>query len=280
MNKIYLIKDSIERAKAFPEVKIYQITGQCNAAIARNIGAKESSGDVLFFIDGDMEIIPDFFQIVYKNNDLIHGFVSGQFENNYYDVKGNFLYKEDYYSTNIDQYQITTGGLFIIKVDLWNAVNGMNTKYTRSQDIDLGLRLSEKGIKLLRKKELMAKHHTISYNDSIRMWSTLLNCGEFYRVVLLRDHIVNWQFHKKFLRENYTSVFLLIAFIMVFLFEEPMVFLPYFAFIFIRAFINLRKEILRIPSKFFYFIARDVLIWFALFLFWPQKVEKEKYKKL
>ena len=51
--------------KNFNEVKIYIITGKFNAAIARNIGAKEAKGDV-FFIDGDMEILPDFLPLVYN----------------------------------------------------------------------------------------------------------------------------------------------------------------------------------------------------------------------
>ena len=60
--------DSIDRAKNFNEVKIYIITGKFNAAIARNIGAKEAKGDVFFFIDGDMEILPDFLPLVYNEN--------------------------------------------------------------------------------------------------------------------------------------------------------------------------------------------------------------------
>jgi glycosyltransferase involved in cell wall biosynthesis len=35
--------DSIERAKAFDKVKVLLITGECNAAIASNIGAKEAN---------------------------------------------------------------------------------------------------------------------------------------------------------------------------------------------------------------------------------------------
>lgn len=55
---------SIEIAMQFKGIRIFKITGVCNAAIGRNIGAKESKGDVLYFIDGDMEIMPNFLPLV------------------------------------------------------------------------------------------------------------------------------------------------------------------------------------------------------------------------
>lgn len=48
--------NSVNVAKSYEEIKVFQIVGVCNAAIARNVGAKEAKGDILFFIDGDMEI--------------------------------------------------------------------------------------------------------------------------------------------------------------------------------------------------------------------------------
>ena len=80
--------DSIDRAKAFVKTKIFKITGFYNAAIARNIGVEESVGETLFFIDGDMEIRPDFLPLVYNEKDgLKHSFVSGQLKNFNYVAK-------------------------------------------------------------------------------------------------------------------------------------------------------------------------------------------------
>ena len=44
--------DSIERAKKFNNIKIFRLTRDVNAAIARNLGVEKSKGDVLFFILG------------------------------------------------------------------------------------------------------------------------------------------------------------------------------------------------------------------------------------
>ena len=221
--------DSIERAKKFNKVIIFQITGKYNAAIGRNIGANESKGEILFFIDGDMEIIADFLPLVYdEKNGLKYDFVSGQFENNYYDNNGNFLYKENYHSLKNDKYQSTTGGLFIIKKNLWEFVKGMRTKYRRSQDLDLGLNLSKIDVKLLRKKELLAKHHTIAYKDSIRMWKMLVKGFDLYRVVLYRDHYRSFAMHKDYLRTNYSNLFLIFSVFMLIMTSSYFSFLLYF----------------------------------------------------
>jgi len=271
--------NSIEIARGFKEIKIFKITGICNAAIARNIGAKESKGDTLFFIDGDMEIIPEFLPLVYSENiGLKYDFVSGQFENNYYDINGMFLYKENYYTLSKDKYQTTTGGLFLIKEKLWNSVNGMKTKYKANEDLDLGLRLSKIGIKLLRKKELLAKHHTISYNDSSRMWKMLFNATGFYRIVLLRDHIKNINQLKNYFRENYTSLLLIFTIIAFLFFNKLSLVSFYLGIILIRSVINMRKDLLRIPNRFIYFILHDISLWFALFLFWPKEINNIEYQ--
>ena len=47
---------TLKIVKSYRQIKYFELTGKCNAAIARNVGARESKGEVLFFIDGDMEI--------------------------------------------------------------------------------------------------------------------------------------------------------------------------------------------------------------------------------
>ena len=71
--------NSIELAKQYG-AKAFLITGECNAAIARNIGAKEAIGDILFFIDGDMELFPGFLPNVFTHDGrLEYPFISGIF---------------------------------------------------------------------------------------------------------------------------------------------------------------------------------------------------------
>ncbi len=206
--------DSIDRAKQFQEVKIFQITGVYNAAIARNIGAKEAKGDVLFFIDGDMEIIPDFLSKVFDSQgDLLYNVFTGQTNDKVYDIDGTFLterprtYKNKLPKQVIEQ--LTVGGLFIVKRSLWICVDGMKTKYRKSQDNDFFMRLRRKGQIVYRLPYLMAIHHTVDYRNSSRMWKMLFSGDTLYGGVIFRDHIYSIERIKTSLRGHYTSVVLL-----------------------------------------------------------------------
>jgi len=54
--------NSIELVGGLDEkLKIFRISGKTNPAIGRNVGAAESDADIYCFIDGDMELVPDFF---------------------------------------------------------------------------------------------------------------------------------------------------------------------------------------------------------------------------
>ena len=116
--------DSITRAKKFPKVKIFHITGHCNAAIGRNIGAKEAKGDVFFFIDGDMEIKSSFLPLVYnEKSGLRCQLVSGQVKNYNYDKEDNLLGTSYQFKKLIkEKYFTTAGGIFLIKKRLWDEI--------------------------------------------------------------------------------------------------------------------------------------------------------------
>jgi len=270
--------NSIEIAKQFKGIKIFQITGVCNAAIARNIGAKESKGNSLFFIDGDMEIQFDFLPLVYnKNTGLIYEFVSGQWINYNYNSDGKLISKEEYNIKNYsDSYQSITGGLFLIKRHIWFKVSGMKNKMRRSQDLDIALRLSKHKIFLLRKKELLAIHHTIPYNDKVRMWKMLFSGALLFKIVLLRENFFNKYEWRLFLRGNYTLFMLLFSIFISFLFFNPFLMLIYFLTVIIRTLIRKDRSIRLFFTNLAYFPLSEVSFIFAFFFYWPRN-HKEEY---
>src|SRR5690349_7462985 len=101
---------SLEMIECFTEVKVYSLTGERNAAVGRNIGAREASGTVYYFIDADMEIDGKFLKSIYNNatGDIEYPFVSG----NLIDLIGNEEIKR---SSN----KLVSGGIFLIRADLW-----------------------------------------------------------------------------------------------------------------------------------------------------------------
>lgn len=264
--------DSIERVRKFQDVKIFKITGEYNAAIARNIGAKEANGDALFFIDGDMELIPDFLSVVYnRDKGLISSFVSGHWINYYYSNDWKFLSKESFIEKRSDSYESVTGGLFLINMETWEIVGGMRNKYKKSQDIDLGLRLQKYNISLLRKREIAAKHHTIHYFEKKRMWHELINGTYFYsKSIIYRDHCFNKSVYKMLIRNDYTLI-LLIFLLIYFLFSHNFyIFGTYFLSLLLRALFRSKKIDFHTTLIFLFFALRDIFTILGWFFFWPR----------
>lgn len=273
--------NSIEIAKSFKGIDIFKITGVCNAAIGRNIGAKESKGNVLFFIDGDMEIMPEFLPLVYsENNGLKYNFVSGQFIDVKYTHKGEFIEKVPYYrDLNCDKYFSTTGGIFLITRELWNLVDGMKNKYKRSQEVEFALRLSKKGFLLLRKKETIAKHYTVDYMDSKRMWKMLFGGYHFYaRGLLYREHIFNKYIYKIIIRNDSTFVMLIFFTTLSIIFNCPMLYYLYLFSIISRVLLQREKNLLNVIIKILYHIIMDLNTIFSFFFFYPREIKKYEIK--
>lgn len=277
--------DSIKRVLKFKDVKMFKITSKPNAAIARNIGAQESNGEALIFIDGDMEIISEFLPLVYnKRHGLKYSFVSGQFINYYYDLNGNYISKKEYCSFgNGDYHDVVTGGLFCIRRDLWFHVGGMKNKYRRSQDVDLGLRLAKSGIKLLRKQETMAVHHTISYLNMKRVWKDFFKGYELYgRSLLYRDHFFDKAIFPRIFRQDY-SLIIFISSVILALFTAS--FYPvsiYLCVVLMKGFKNRdNNEGLGIALP-LYYIFRDIVVFLGLCFFFPaeQSNTEIEYKRI
>jgi len=206
--------NSIELTKQYG-AKTFLITGECNAAIARNIGAREAMGDILFFIDGDMELFSGFLpKVLTQDGRLEYPFLSGIFNDIIHDMDWNYLHtsrRHKLQEGDADSVETTTGGLFLIEHSLWDKVGGMDTRFKRSQDYDLGLRLSQMGCPLHRKAILLANHYMRQYtirNDYVG--------NVKYTALLLRKHWNNIDYLKIFLKQQYTTVLLLISIILLF----------------------------------------------------------------
>lgn len=272
--------NSIEIAREFSEVKIYEITGPLNAAIARNIGAKEAKGDTLIFLDADMEIQSEFHKEAFKDGKLIYPFVSGQLKNIFYNAKWekvdeNLLFPH----LSNDIYCSTTGGYFIIEKKIWDSVNGMKTKFKRSQDLDLGLRLAKHGTLLLRKKDLFVVHHTVHYQNSSRMWEMLFNGSFLYSTSLLyREHLFNKYIYKYLFRNDYSLIILVSAILLLYFSCVPII----LYLITIVARVAMQKKVVGNSSyiaRISFLCLKDITAFFGFIFFFP-KNKTIKYKKL
>lgn len=275
--------DSLERAKLFPFTRVFEITGVTNSAIARNIGAKEAKGEILFFVDADMEIQPEFLKHALSDNgELKYDYLTGHLDDYFYTIDDEFIeweprtYKEKLPKDNLELH--SNGGLCIIKKEVWNAVGGMRNKYRRSQDLDLTIRLKKNGIKIIRIPFLAVKHHTIDYRNEKRMWKMLWTGNGFYPGLLFRDHFFNQNVIKRVIRSEYTALMLFV--LMLTLFIDQHLFLVagtgYFLLLAIRTIVHTRKAKSKknsIPyffERFIFQILFDIFFWTGFLFFYPK----------
>lgn len=243
--------------------QVFSIIGKCNAAIARNIGAAEAKGEVLFFIDGDMEIRSGFLPHVLKGGQLTYPFLSGIFNDVEYNADWQYVRttrRHKLQEGDPDLVEATTGGLFLISHELWNKVGGMDTRFRRSQDYDLGLRLSRLGFPLHRKSIVLANHYMQQY--TLRP-DYLTNAK--YTALLLRKHWCNPKYLKVFVRQQYTTILLVLCLLSVWLL--PWVLCVYFAAVLYKAY----KQHLDFKHL-WQLIARDGVVLYAFFFSHPVPV--------
>jgi glycosyltransferase involved in cell wall biosynthesis len=286
------IDDSIERVKAFPDIKIYELTGKMNAAIARNVGAQESTGDILFFVDGDMELEPDFLQ--YALNDygsLKHDSLTGHVDDYFYNTDGIFITSSPRtYSGKIPattENLKTNGGIFLIKRAEWFNISGMRTKYKVNEDVDFTIRLGNRGIVIKRIPYLITKHHTIDYRDENRMWKIFFSGYGLYPGVIFRDHFFNMTVFKKTVRSHYTPLLLLIILIfsIISITSIDLMIVIYLFVLALRSLLHAQKirsnrnKIIYFFERFFLQFLLDMSFWVGALLFYPG-IKRLEYKSL
>lgn len=259
---------SIEVVQQFPGVKIFLVTGHCNAAIGRNIGAREAKGNVLFFIDADMEIYGEFLAGVWDAdlNTLNENFVSGML----IDIIGGEKVRR---SSNT----MIPGGIYIIKRELWEDVGGMRNKFRAGEDYDLGLRLIEKGYRFKRKPDIITNHYTVPMMDKSRAWKAVWNKYSFYpRCVVLRNHLFTKEMYIMLWKNDKTFILLVIAILLAIFYPMGGLIAAgvYLLGVLVRSFQN--TKFLPFFELVGYYILTDILNFVYFFTFFP-KEKKEEY---
>ena len=276
--------NSVEIACQFDDISVYVLTADNNAAIARNVGAELAKGDILVFVDGDMQIQPELKDAFFnEQSQLIHPFISGNWENQYYDEHGQPLHREIYkkVACETDEYQYTTGGLFTITKALWNEIGGMNNTFAKGQDLDLGFRLSKHGILLLRRKHVIALHHTVHYMDKNRIWKDFKNGSLILpRAILYRRHLNNKFVMKRMLSSDPTMLYLIFAILAtVFGYYETILFYPLIVIggiTYSHGWHGIGQAVIRSFHQFF----RDVVNIGAFLFYIPPKNNNIKYERI
>ena len=157
--------NSVKIAKEY-KCKIIELPENNGPAFARNIGADNAKGDILFFVDSD---------VIIKKNALTH--ISEIFSNNEINVLQGVYSHTPFYKNIATQYQQSfycyytwqenkkyastlASMCFAIRKKIFLETKGFNTKIksATAEDEEFGYKLIDKGNKILISRELNAEH--------------------------------------------------------------------------------------------------------------------------
>jgi glycosyltransferase involved in cell wall biosynthesis len=213
-------------------VRIVRLTGARNAGIGRNVGASLASGSALFFIDGDMEVDPEFLlEALDSRHRLVHPIVTGQLPEKLYDPSGKLLGDApDRYKVSTREFRAELGGVFVVDRELFEAAGGFCPELRCNEDLDLGLRLARSGTRVLALARPIALHHTVDYFEWARLVRMTRDGSLFFPAVLIRRHLTNRHYLPIMLVHQRSPITLLLS-VTLGLFAHPAGYLLFPAFL-------------------------------------------------
>lgn len=267
---------SLEIAQSSKYVNTLALEGKCSAARARNLGASFATGEVLMFVDGDMILKSSFGKNIIVDNELVHPFITGYWIDYYYDDHGNSLENNSFEIDNNkrNQYQIKTGGLFIIKRSLWLQVGGMDNRLVAFEDLDLAYRIHKKfKIKAFKIGEVLADHHTINYTSNFRFKNLVFSNYFKYRGILYRKNLDNLRILLILFRHDLSLTVLLITVIISFLSFNFYFLVIYFLASVFRLFLAKSKEQnVSFFMRLYFNLIIDIQIILGFVVFYPKNI--------
>lgn len=185
--------------------KVIRCSGTLNAAVVRNVGFSNSSGDIVFFVDGDTEINLDFVEsaISRLEADLSVVAVTGKLSDVMYTDDFTTVLGERVDRNNIrfEQDVLTFGGNVCVRRSALEEAGGWCEDFMVNEDFELALRLSALG-KIKAIPVYIGKHHTKRSAIFNRSISVLKALQPRFFGQLLRKHSLSFNNLKKCLSCN------------------------------------------------------------------------------
>ncbi len=151
-------------------LRIIRCSGLVNAAIARNAGLKNAHKKYVYFVDGDIELNPEFITSAIKK--IASGTadaVTGKLNEVIYNADNNREIKRWVRRKFITEEKrcVMTGGIFLAHKKLIDRIGEWDITFIRGQDLEYTLRISRNGT-LIQIPEFIGTHHTHQFHD--RSW--------------------------------------------------------------------------------------------------------------
>ena len=187
--------ESITKAVVGNPVRIITMTQRGGPGVARNLGAAEAVGDILVFIDADVELHPDALGIAVEafENDPGLSAIFGSYD----DQPGHSSFLSQYrnlfhhwvHQTGNSEASTFWAGCGAIRRDVFMKMNGFSHDYCQPciEDIELGTRMHKADHKIRLEKRMLGKHmkHWTFLN---LIWTDLFHRGVPWMELVLSQH--------------------------------------------------------------------------------------------
>ncbi len=154
---------SAQIAGSFP-CKVISLTKNVGAGVARNIGVKRSSGEILYFLDSDTVMMPDALAHTAKTfqDHPEYAAAFGSFEKE--SIPDNFVsafknLRHHYtHQTSGEEASSFCAGFGAVRREAFLRVGGFDARWRYMEDVDLGYRLHRAGYRIFLDKDLRSIH--------------------------------------------------------------------------------------------------------------------------
>jgi len=212
-NTLDVMKGYIGKIENF---KIIQCSGYVNAAIARNAGMKYATKDNIVFVDGDVELYPDF---IFEALDRIQSGRADAVTGKLLEIQYTSDYQKEIRRVERRKHMIRektcamTGGIFVATRKVVEKVGEWDSNFWRLQDFDYTLRISKVGT-LRQLPQFIGVHHTKEFHD--RSWEHFRRGYPLLYGRLLRKNLDCPTFIIRLLRGNRgLATFLLLSIVLM-----------------------------------------------------------------
>lgn len=199
--------DTIRIIKEYP-VKLIQLKERVGAAKARNIGARQAEGDILFFLDSDVTVIKDTLSRIIKfmKDHARYSAVIGSYTvktepNNFFTVYKNLVHHFTHQNSNGDA-STFWGACGAIRKKVFDDVGGFRQRWRGAyvEDIELGYILTNKGYKIFLDNGIQVMHHK-KYG-----FASIVRSDVFHRAVPWTKIILEHRIFRKHLNIQTSNV--------------------------------------------------------------------------
>lgn len=212
--------DTLEVMKAYAgkiaNLRIVHCFGPVNAAGARNAGLRYATKKAIFFVDGDVELYPEF---ICQGQARIESGAADAVTGKLHEIEYSPGFSREVRRQvrrkhmTVEKRCLMTGGIFIVTREMSEAVGEWDSSFWRSQDLDYTLRISRRGT-LLQLPVFIGVHHTQQAQG--RSWEHFLRGQPLLYGKLLRKSLDRPRLFLGLLRRNRgLATFLLIGLVLL-----------------------------------------------------------------